>query len=201
MNPVTLGLILLLGLGGLIGGGQLKKRGEPKVQAYQPTPTPTPTPTPPYEENIHKGFEKYGAGREVPMATMSAQLAELGQQLPNPYLPAALALKESSGLVNTPENQRMRAYSNPFGIKDIGGLVRYPNLQTAIMGGGNRAPGGTPQMGLKGTLLSDYYKDYRQSGNLEDFLRVYTPPGGTNASMQTQLAVLKQLLSYFGGGE
>ena len=167
-----------------------------------PSSTPSPTSMPiPLADQIRAGFAAYGKGKDVPMATTSAQLAQLGNRLPHPFLPAALSLKESSGLLpsDNPDRQRMREYANPIGVKVGGQLIRYPSPQIAISGGGNWGPGGNPQQGLAGTLLnSGYYKDYLNSGNLEDFIRPYTPPGGPNDSLQGQMKMLLELLSYFG---
>lgn len=166
----------------------------------KPIPIPIAKPTPSLEDQIKTGFANYGKGREVPMATASAQLAQLGQQLPHQFLPAALSLKESSGLLpGGPNQERMREYSNPVGIKVGGELIKYPSPQVAIAGGGNLGIDGSPQKGLTGTLLdSGYYKDYLNSGNLEDFFRVYTPPGGANDSLQGQINTIMTLLSLFG---
>lgn len=115
------------------------------------------------ERNIQAGYNRY-SNPQVPVATLSAQLAEAGSQLPDPYLPAVLALMETQGL---------RQARTPNNIFNVGPDFDYPDPETAILGGGPRN-----QMGLIGLLTkSGLYDDYMQSGDLTDFFDTYTPPG------------------------
>ena len=140
----------------------------------KPKPTATPTPTPewyPIEKNIKKGYKKYKKKynlKEIPpIASMSAVLAKLGLELEkrggDAYLPPALAIKETSALQHKPA----QIINNPFGI---GPHIKYPDLETSILGGGP-----DDQLGLKGVLENSAYDPYFKSGDLLDFFKTYTP--------------------------
>lgn len=140
-----------------------------------PTPTPTPQPRP-STQDFRAGFEEYGS----PLATASGQFANAAQQysLPDPYLPAVLALLETSGGLN------QRFANNPFNW----GMQDMPSLDYAIdriySGIGGRMP---------------YYQNYLQSGNIADFLPVYTPPGGANPELDELIARYEALRALFPG--
>lgn len=148
-----------------------------------------------YEEvlhNIKKGFNNYG---NPPIASKAAQLAQLGVEVAqkggNPYLPAALTLKETGGLRYGPAQE----INNPVGI---GPGIRYPNLDVAILGGGNSGVNGGPQKGLKGVLFNGLYNDYYKTGNLQDFFKHYTPEEAhNNPSYQDQIELMQTLLDLF----
>lgn len=138
-------------------------------------------------KNIQKGFERYG---NPPIATMAAELAAVGEEVMqrggNPYLPAALTLKETSGLKHVPA-QRI---NNPVGI---GPGISYPDLEVAIMGGGPQN-----QQGLRGVLTSPYYDDYYASGDLVDFFKRYTPQEShNNPTYEEQIRLMNTLLDLF----
>lgn len=179
----------------------------PAWMANAPTPTSTPkqvvgktmaatTPTPAPQYNattqeilkrIMAGYQKMG---NPPIATQAGNLATLGAEVQrrggNPYLPAALALKETGGLRYGPA----QTINNPFGI---GPGVKYPDLKTAILGGNN-------QQGLRGVLLNGIYDEYLKTGNLQDFFKRYTPVdavGHNNPSYKDQIALMNELLSNF----
>ena len=158
-----------------------------------PTPTPTPTPQPVGTDMLQAGFEKWRQPAP-PIATMSGQLAQTGEGLPDPLLPAILALIESGGLTDS----RMAEYSNPFGVMSPGtnNLVRYPDLQTAISGGNGR-------LGFEGLLRpGGIYEDYLQSGDINDFFRHWTPEGPGNPTpeeLEQRYNILRSLFTQNGG--
>lgn len=165
-------------------------REQQRIQE-QPAPTPYPRVTP---EEILKGLLAQSGGKDIPVASIVQQLAELGNSLPDnidPFFPAALSLRESGGGVTSGTDR-----NNPYGIMtwDKQGnreLAAYPDLATATLGGGPRN-----QMGLKGTLNNGLYENFLQSGNLSDFFNTYSP-SGENASTEDQIALFNQLLKYF----
>lgn len=161
-----------------------------------PTSTPTPTPQQPdlnaIAEALKKGFNDYSlkSGYDNPLATMSAEMARAGQDanLPDPYLPATINLKETTG------GKFLKHKNNMFNWSD----KPLPDLQTAINnvynGIGSTAPNGTYDENGYGGL----YKDYLKTGNLEDFFRVYTPSSDpNNPSYEEQIRQFKQLRGYF----
>lgn len=163
-----------------VGGGE-------KIPLRVPTPTPTTLAYKQILENIMQGYRAYG---NPPIATASPHLATLGLELQqkggNPYLPAALALKETGGLKYRPA----QSINNPFGI---GPGVAYPDIKTSILGGGVNK-----QRGLRGVLLSGAYNPYLQSGNLVDFFKTYTPvEAHNNPSYTDQVALMNELLGFF----
>lgn len=154
----------------------------PNVQAKTPLVSPVPKSgaiaknsiPDDLEKRLQKGFSKWGKGTPPPIATKSAQLAQLGKTLPKNLaaFPAALTLRETGGLSNSESG---RIANNPIGIMPGGVLAKYPSLDVGILGGGTGGPGGKPQMGLKGVLADPRYKPFLQSQNLADFVRVYSP--------------------------
>jgi len=159
--------------------------------AEQPVPTQYPRITP---EQVLAGLMKQSGGRDIPIASVVQQLADLGNSLPpiiDPFFPAALSLRESGGGVTSGTDR-----NNPYGIMtwDEQGnreLASYPDLATATLGGGPRN-----QMGLKGTINNGLYENFLQSGNLADFFNTYSP-SGENASVDDQIALFNELLQYF----
>lgn len=144
------------------------------------------------KQNLDKGFKKYGS---PPIATMSAALAEVGHEVAqrggNPYLPAALTIKETSGLKHAPAQK----INNPAGI---GPGISYPNLDIAIRGGGTGGVNGAPQKGLRGVLQNPVYDEYYKTGNLVDFFKRYTPQEShNNPSYAKQIQLTNEILSLF----
>ena len=191
MGPFDAFLSTLGNLGNSIGGyvrpsleqlGLLKPPAvvSPIPQGYVP---PTPTPTPNYSDIISRGMQNFSPGNVVPAASMSSQLATAGQGLPDPRIAAVLSLMESGG------GQRMRN-NNLF---NLGPGIPYPDLQTAILGGGENN-----QFGFKGIMREGGpYQDYRQSGNLEDFFSIFTPPGPGNPTIEELLNSYYELRKLF----
>lgn len=136
---------------------------EPSISPVPEGSQPTPAPTPNYPQIITQGMQRFLPDNPPPAATMGAQLAQAGRGLPDPLLPAIVALMESGGGANMKGN-------NMF---NIGPGVSYPDLQTAIIGGGP-----DNQRGMQGLLRpGGLYDTYRNSGRLEDFFNTFTPPG------------------------
>ena len=163
---------------------------------FVPTPMPTPTPTPkwyPLEQNISKGYKEYQNRYnldEVPIATKAPELARLGYEIEqrggDPYLPAALAIKETGGLNYEPAKR----INNPFGL---GPHVSYPNLDVSILGGGP-----DNQKGLRGVLFGKRYRLYFDSGDLLDFFKKYTPTTDErNPSYEKQIRQMNTYLDFF----
>lgn len=167
------------------------------VVTQAPSPTPEPTGASISPDQIRAGLTEFGGGTAPPVASYSAQLAQLGNELarryPNidPAFIAALALKESGGGQNIPEGS-----NNPYGIMsdDQTGnrsLAQYPDFGVATLGGGQN-----DQQGLRGTLFAGPYDEALQSGNLEQFFNTYSPPS-ENALTAQQVVEFLQLLEYF----
>lgn len=184
---------LMLRLGNLLRGRDDDEFVSPlpQAQAQAQEPQPTPQPQINYEDVIREGLTEWGKGTAPPIASASAQLAELGGELPHRYLPAALSLKETGGLTTAGQEE-----ANPFGI---GPGIKYPDPQTAIMGGGNMGADGGPQKGLKGVILnSGIYDDYLESGNLKDFFSHYTPDNvHNNPGYDEQIQLINDLMAVF----
>lgn len=121
-----------------------------------PTPTPTPTPQPDYEKVIRLGFEKYG---NPPVAAYAAQFAQIPQKYDifkkHPYLLPAVSIIETSG------GKNMKFKNNPlnWGKQDM------PSVEYVIDKAASGISGRFP-----------YYKDFLETGDLKDFIKVYAPP-------------------------
>lgn len=187
-----------------ISGPTVYEFHAPKNDITGPTPTPMPTPTPtPRQmiagasteritpEQLQSGFERWGRGTAPPIATASAQLTQAGENLPDPLLPAILSLMESRGLLDPIP----AASANPFNIFYPGTSrpVQYPNLDVAILGGGEG-----DQLGLAGLLRpGGMYQDYLESGDLADFFTRFTPPGPGNPPVDELVARYMTLRDLF----
>lgn len=162
---------------------------------FRSSPSPIVSPVPdnpmsqynPQEQaatRISQGMQKFSPDT-VPMATMSSELSQAGQGLPDELLPAIIGLMESGG------GQHMKN-NNPY---NIGPGIKYPDLRTSIIGGGDKN-----QKGLKGLLREGGpYQKYRDSGKLEDFFNTFTPPGieNGNPSMEELISRYKKLRLLF----
>lgn len=146
----------------------------PNISIPKPAPTPQPTPAP-LQQTIDQGLQKFSVP-PPPVATLSGQLAQAGQQLPDPLLPTILSLMETGGL-NPNQTQ------TPNNMFNIGPGINYANPETAILGGGP-----SNQLGLQGILRpGGIYQDYLDSGNLLDFFRHFTPSSDPRNPSQDQL--------------
>jgi len=127
------------------------KQGEAKPLQVSAQPTPTPPPA----QAFTQGFNNYGS---VPAANYANEFAAsaAANPLPDPYLPAVLAIMETGG-------GRNMAYENNltnWGMQDMPSIPYM--IDRMYSGIGSRFP---------------YYQDYMKSGNLQDFFNSYTPPG------------------------
>jgi len=161
---------------------------ETKTADGEPSPTPTPNPM---IEALKKGFADYSAKSnfENPLATMSAEMASAAEKnpLPDPYLPATMSLMETGG------GKNMKYENNPF---NYGG--DKPDLNTAIdkiyQGIGSTAGVGTTD----GNGMGGKYRDYLNSGDLQDFFKVYTPSADPrNPNYDELMKRYTQLRGYF----
>lgn len=138
-------------------------------------PTPTPTPTPhPLQGAIEKALNEYRGG--VPIATMAAQLAQAGEGLPDPLMPAIMPLIETAG-----GEAITRGNNNLYNMLPTEAGVNYPDYETAILGGGP-----DEQKGFVGTIKGGKYDDYLESGDLADFFDTFSP-SHENAAIADQI--------------
>lgn len=145
-----------------------------------PTPAPpAPSPTPdPLQQQIERGIANYSqrAGENIPISTLSGQLAQTSRRLPDtidPLLATILSIIETGG-------GRNMAYQN--NLTNIG-TNSYPSPEVALLGGGEE-----DQLGLAGVLGTDpRYGSFRESGNLADLFQYYTPGGVDNNPELDQL--------------
>lgn len=170
----------------------------PDLKIPKPAPTSTPQRTVPTPQDFQSGFSKFGNGNP-PMATMSADLSKAATQLPptiDPYLAAVISLMETGGGVKQAANNN--AY-NITGTQpgNTSPFINYPSPSVALLGGDNN---GVQSKGFVGNLLQNpSYEPFRQSGNLADFFKVYTPPGQAygNPSMEDLLARYQAIRALF----
>ena len=160
------------------GWGDIKKalsptpispRGELQVPSALPTPTPQPM-----EQSFQKGFKRYGSE----LANYSGNFAEAAEKynLPDPYLPAVMALMETSG------GKNLKYKNNPFNW----GMQDMPSTDYTIdhiySGIGGRFP---------------YYQKYLQTKDIGDFFDSYTPQDGVNPSKEELVSRYNSLRKYF----
>jgi hypothetical protein len=145
-------------------------------------------------KQIQAGFMDWGNGKAPNAATLSAQFAQAGKDLPDPYLPAILALKETRG--------------------GTGYMADKNNLMNIQYGGINNSPYETPQdnivggdghKGFVGLIHNGMYDKYLKSGDLHDFFKVYTPTYDNNgkqinAPIDEQIKEYNDLRSHFMKG-
>lgn len=147
------------------------------------------------EKMILAGFTHYGA----PAATAAASFAKAGEGLPDPLMPAVLALKETSG------GKRM-APNSANNLLNIGPNINYPSIDANLNGGGTWGRDGGPQGGFTGTIHSPAYAKYLQTGDLHDFFAHYTPTNDANGNQvngkqDEQINQYNLLRSYFSNPE
>lgn len=176
---------------GMFGGlRELMGAKAPKRQvlaAQSSAPTPTPTPVIPQNrrelaDRIKKGLMKYDS--TMPVATMSSQLAEAGEGLPDPLLPAIMSLVETHG-----GRDITRGQNNIYNMLPTRAGISYPDLQRAILGGNG-------QKGFRGVVTGGLYNDYLESGNLHDFFDTYSP-ASENASLSDQEKRYRSILEQY----
>lgn len=190
-------------LGSFFNNFSQRNRGaEIKDTKTQPSPSPSVSPQPSpsmapsqdtLQQQIDSGLQRFSqrAGSEVPIASLSAELAQAGRQLPQeinqPFLPTILALMESRGLLDS----RPAQYANPYNVM-APDLVQYANPQQAILGGDGK-------LGLMGLLREGGpYQSFRETGNIADFFNTFTPSSDPlNPSNQDLVDRYNSLLSLF----
>lgn len=173
--------------------GQVGKQQElvspiPQGQAQAYTTQPTATPTPSKEDVLYQqlleGFGRYGA---TPSAEAVRVMAQAPQQYPNtfgknPYLLPAMSIIETGAGKNI---TRPKNVENPQNLLNWGIYADFEpknqaeSVEKAMTGIGERMP---------------YYQPFRESGNVQDFAKVYAPPSDGN---DEYLSKLKQAQSYF----
>lgn len=158
----------------------------PQAQAATPTPRQgvlgaDTQQNPPLvtEQQIRKGWDNYGDGN-APAATMSAVFADVANQYPvlrkHPGLLPAMAMKESSGGKANTKN-----WFN-WGLKVPG--YNETNPETVIRSVARA-------IGSNDSPSSQYYQKFRETGNIEDMLARYAPPGENDTNLYH-----KQLLDW-----
>lgn len=132
-----------------------------------PTPTATPTPTPDVLGAINKGFQEYG-GNDLPVATLSGTFKTAAEQNNlDPYLLPAVSILETGG------GKKQAFNNNPinWGIYEPSFQPKTPaetiNKAASGVGTGRAFP---------------VYEDYRQSGNVKDFVNHYAPPSENDSA-------------------
>lgn len=144
-------------------------------------------------ENIKKGFEKYGSKEG---AKYAMEFAKAGINLPDPYLPAVLSLKETSG------GKHLSRENNWL---NIGPDIDYSSVEQNVLGGEGKK-------GFMGLMQSGLYDAYLKSGDLNEFFKVYTPQAyknpdgsmgynGTYPQQINQYNSLRENFADSGGGE
>lgn len=144
---------------------QEQQAKQPGVAVMGATDTAPTTPSN-FADILRKGFLKFNANS--PLATVSGSFEKAGQGLPDPYMPAVLALKET-GAGTRP---------NPLGLNNplnIGPDINYPSYDVALNGGGTWGSTGGPQMGFAGLMKNGMYDNYLKTKSLLDFFQTYTP--------------------------
>ena len=171
-----------LNFGGLI---QAVKGGiAPSPQPIQGgiTPTATPAPQSNIAEAIKRAYEMYNP--HAPLATLSGELAAAGEGLPDPFLPAIVGMKESSG------GTHMTYPNYPLNIL-APGQYDYPTIQSNISGGP-----GDQRLSFKELLQTNPYADYRASGNVADFFKRYTPDTDSSGNRNSNATIADQVALY-----
>lgn len=166
----------------------------PEAERNAPYERQTPMPTPGVSpQQIQQGYQRFSQ-TPPPIAEYAELLAQAGQGLPDPLLPAVMPLMETGG------GNRMVANNNYYNVRGQQNgetkFIDYPDAQTAILGGNG-------SQGFKGLIGENpRYQEYRDSGDLADFFQRYTPPGAEygNPTMEELLARYAALRLLFTGG-
>ena len=176
------------------------------VPVATPIPTATPVPTPgSFQQLIQQGLNQFNP--KAPLASQSAELARAGETIKNsgtkvdPLLPVLLAMRETRNGLDLAHETRQRGgdyegLNNIYNFHDTtrpGKFVNYPDLNTAINGGPNPEYN-MDSGGLVNYLLnSDYMKNYRETGDLNEFNNVFTPQSDNNPNFQTLTDQMNEL--------
>ncbi len=133
-------------------------------------------------------------GADTPILNNIDMMIEAGNRLPknmDPYMPLILSLRETQGgkdLIDPTKNAKL-GKNNPYNIRGVqNGVIRfidYPSLQVATFGGSN---GTDTSEGLVGLLSRNpIYAAFRQSGDLKDFFKHWSPPTDNNGNLDEQV--------------
>lgn len=159
------------------------------MPSVAPTATPQPMDTPgadgevpaDLEGVIRKAMQAYG---NPPVATLSGELAQAGQGLPDPLLPAIVSLKESSG------GKHLTHPNNFVNILDPRGAdYSSPAANLIDNPGDNR-------FSFSELMKQPAYAQYRDSGNLADFFSKYTPDHDRNGNRNSNATIADQIKMY-----
>lgn len=172
----------------------------PNMATPTPMPTPTPTATPrvypqdltqppadyqpytpktkledvPRDVNQLNEIIKSGLAKRnnPPIATASADFAEAGSKLPenmNPLLPVIMSIIETGGGLHMPDESSY----NTFNLlsPSRGGWARYNDFRSSLFGNKPEETVNFYDQMVEGSP----YEPFRQSGDLSDLFRTYTP--------------------------
>lgn len=156
-------------------GPQVPTGGQPQNQDQTQQYTP---------QNLQEGIMEWSKGNKVPLANYVDELVQAGQGLPDPLAPVILAIMETGG------GQKMASENNLY---NLGPGIEYPDMGTAIVGGGPN-----DQRGFKGVINGPIYADYRQSGDIKDLFKHFTPDSDpNNPKMGELVGRYNQIREYF----
>ena len=151
------------------------QRAKPSVT---PTLIATPTPAPnEYQAAIEEGFKNWGS---PPAATLSAEYAKAPASAKifekYPFLLAAQSLAETSG------GAKQKFKNNPqnWGIVPQAKGDYNPETPAQVINDAMTGIGGTRTLQTHTPTqvnTQNYYKKFRETGDLMDFARTYAPPG------------------------
>lgn len=157
------------------GAPQAAQRPSPPAVAGAQYTNPPPI----TEEQIRRGWSKYGDGN-APAATMSAVFADVANQYPilrkYPGLLPSLTIGESSGgKAKTKNLLNWGIHLDDYNETDPEKVIR--SAARAI--GSDDSPS------------SHYYRKFRETGNIRDLLDLYAPPSENDTALYH-----KQLLNW-----
>jgi hypothetical protein len=156
----------------------------PDFWSKSPSPTHAAPHTSPsnLQQIIENAYQQYNP--TAPLATLSAELADAGQGWPDPYLPAIIGMKESSG------GAHQTYPNNPLNILQPG-RYDYPTIQSNINGGP-----GDERYSFKELQNTSPYADYLQSGDIADFFKSYTPDRDRAGNRNSNAPINEQVAMY-----
>ena len=133
------------------------------------------------ERKIRAGFREYNKGQELPMEKYIPQLLEATKRYDifkkYPYLIPAVSLNETSG------GKNYTNLKNPVSwgarIKDVyqpqSPEQAIEDMMTAVGGDPNRGAGFDPKTAANRMRTAEYYRKFRESGDLKDFSETFEP--------------------------
>lgn len=180
-----------------IAGGK-KTPVQPKKAKILPQATRPVNPALLSEDQISKGFTSFNP--KTPLATQSAVMKQAMNIMAanpkvDPFLAIGVALRESRGGLDL--EGREQGVNNVYNVMPGGELTDYPDLKTAVLGGPNPKYN-TESKGFVNLIMkSPAYAKYRETGNVDDFNAVYSPPNSGNPTLQKQREDLEKLKKLF----